>query len=533
VRKFVLITAILQLWLTPAFCQDPPPLHHDSFESVIITSFRASPDAVLEVGSTTISWATAYATSCTPSDGTGGWDSLSIDLPSGSKQIDIATLGTYTFTLACVGADDSIAIASDVVTVSPPVSISSFSASPDSFLEGGGTTLSWVTADATSCTPSGGTGVWDSLSIDLPSGSTQIDIAAEGTYTFTLTCDGVGGSAAVETEVVTVSRPVTISSFGALPDAVLEGGSTTLSWATADATSCTPSGGTGGWDALTLEFPNGSALIDIATAGTYTFTLTCGGAEGSTAVETEVVTVSPPVTISSFGALPDAFIEGGNTTISWATADATSCTPSGGAGGWDALTLELPTGSALIDIATAGTYTFTLTCGGVEGSTAVETEVVTVNPDVVVSNCGPSPLAGVIDPWVNFWGEEFPGPGFDTKHAVVPRTGYLALEFNTGDVVDWGILELVNSTWTSGLRTGALSECPGDFDVTTECIGSWGTGDALSWSTNDRFGACQLKANTTYYFNMTFTDGFDPTSSTCESLVWDHKCYARPQHFNR
>jgi len=532
VKKFVLIAAILQLWLTPAFCLDPPLLLNDSFESVIITSFRASPDAVLEVGNTTISWATAYATSCTPSGGTGGWDLLDIDLPSGSALIDLTTLGTHTFTLACVGADSSIAIANEVVTVSNPVSISSFGALPNSFLEGGNTTISWTTADATSCTPSGGAGGWDALTLELPNGSALIDIATAGTHTFTLTCDGAGGSAAVETAVVTVSRPVTVSSFGALPDSILEGGSTTLSWATADATSCTPSGGTGGWDALTLELPNGSALIDIASAGTYTFTLTCDGAEGSTAVETEVVTVSPPVTISSFSALPDAFIEGGNTTISWTTTDATSCTPSGGAGGWDTLTLALPDGSALIDIATAGTYTFTLTCDGAEGSTAVETAVVTVSPDSN-PNCDPSPLAGVIEPWASFWGVEFPGPSYDTKHAAVPGSGYLALEFNTGNVDDWAIVELVNSTWTSGIRTGAYSECPGDFDVTTECIGSWGTGDALTWSTNDRFGACQLKANTTYYFNMTFTDGFDPKSSTCESLVFDRQCYARPQYFNR
>jgi len=532
-KRFFLITTLLQFWFSPAFGEEPPPLFHDSFESVMITSFSASPDAILEVGITTISWATAYATSCTPSGGTDGWDLLSIDLPSGSVQIDITTVGTYTFTLACVGTDSSIAIANEVVTASLPVTISSFGASPDAFLEGGSTTLSWVTADAIACTPSGGTGGWNSLDIDLPGGSAQIDITTAGTYTFTLTCDGVGGSAAVETEVVTVSQPVTISSFGASPDSILEGGNTTLSWATANAASCTPSGGTGGWDLLSIDLPSGSTQIDIASAGTYTFTLTCDGDGGSSAVETEVVTVSQPVTISSFSASPDSFTEGGSTSLSWVTADATSCTPSGGAGGWDLLGIDLPGGSAQIDIATAGIYTFTLSCDGVGGSADVETEVVTVSPEPTNPSCDPPPLYGVTEPWADFWGVEFPGPSFDTKHAAVTKSGYLALEFNTGDVVDWGLLELVNSTWTAGLRTGALSECPGDFDVASECIGHWGTGDALAWATNGIIGTCQLKANTTYYFNMTFTDGFDPTSSTCESLVWDNTCYARVQHFNR
>ena len=135
-KRVVLIITILQFWISPAFCEDPPPLLNDSFESVIISSFSASPDSILEGESTTISWVTAYATSCTTSGGTGGWDSLDIGLPSGSAPIDIATAGIYTFTLACVGADNSIAVKNEVVTASPPVTITSFSAAPDSFLEG-------------------------------------------------------------------------------------------------------------------------------------------------------------------------------------------------------------------------------------------------------------------------------------------------------------------------------------------------------------------------------------------------------------
>ena len=87
----------------------------------------------------------------------------------------------------------------------PPgeVAITSFSASPLNITEGQNTTLSWTTANASSCTPTGSTGDWSSHTIGLPNGSTSILITSAGTYTFGLTCQGASGDPVSRSVVVT------------------------------------------------------------------------------------------------------------------------------------------------------------------------------------------------------------------------------------------------------------------------------------------------------------------------------------------
>jgi hypothetical protein len=138
-------------------------------------------------------------------------------------------------------------------------------------------------------------------------------------------------------------------------------------------------------------------------------------------------------------------------------------------------------------------------------------------------------LIGETFPWTSFWDASFPGPVYGDEYGVVFRSGYLAVEFNTGDVVDHGLLVTVGTTLTSGTRLGSVSECAGDFDVEPECQHSWGIGGGITWATDGTPGACQLKPNTTYYFNVTFTDGVDLHSTTCDKSP----CWARFQHVNR
>jgi len=137
--------------------------------------------------------------------------------------------------------------------------------------------------------------------------------------------------------------------------------------------------------------------------------------------------------------------------------------------------------------------------------------------EVVVPPCDPSPLSGLISLWSNYWQKEFPEPNFDNKFATIPKNGFLALEFNSGDTIGDGKLTTIETTATDGLRFGTLSTCPGDFDVEPECDHVWGVGGSIRWETNGRVGACHLEPNTTYYFNVTFTDGQSPGTSSCDS----------------
>ena len=237
-----------------------------------------------------------------------------------------------------------------------------------------------------------------------------------------------------------------------------------------------------------------------------------------------------PTEITDFSALPSTVEEGQPTIISWATENADNCTATAP---FDDFNGPVPTnGFVEIIIATAGSYDFTLTCeGDLDPDNAMLT--VTVEEKTTTTNCEASPLTGVIKQWGEFWKEDFPGPGFEVVDTVVLKTGYVALEFNTGDVVDNALMVSVGNTFTAGIRTGTFSECPGDFDAAPECSHAWGLGGGITWATDDEDGACQLKPNTTYFFNLTFTDGFDSQSSTCESQVNSRECWATLQHVNR
>ena len=80
-----------------------------------------------------------------------------------------------------------------------------------------------------------------------------------------------------------------------------------------------------------------------------------------------------------------------------------------------------------------------------------------------------------------------------------------------------GTVEYASS---SGFRLNSISKLPGNYEVTEECkalhvsvSGYW------AWRTegSDFTGeACDLEPDTDYYWNITFTDGVNVGSSTCE-----------------
>jgi hypothetical protein len=256
----------------------------------------------------------------------------------------------------------------------------------------------------------------------------------------------------------------------------------------------------------------GTGTINISTTG-YTVT--------------KNTTSSTAVQISSFTASPAAFDKGGSTTVSWAAQNATSCTASDPLGEINGPVAS--SGSAVLTIVDAGSYQLTLTCQGSSGPVSraltITVREATVTPTVT---CATPTLSGVTNTWSSLWGVEFPGPGYSNENTAVPRSGYLAYKFETGTIVDKGLIVTVGNTRTSGVRTGTISQCPGDFDVGSRCDHVWGIGGGITWSTNGEPG-CKLKPNTTYYLNLTFTDGSDRNTSTCSSS----QCVATVQHVNQ
>jgi hypothetical protein len=146
-------------------------------------------------GSSTLSWSSTNATSCTAS---GAWSGTKST--SGSQSVSPSSTSTYTLT--CTGAGGS---ASDSATVtvgggSSALPTVSLTASPTSITAGGSSTLSWSSTNATSCTASGG---WSGTK--STNGSQSVSPTSNTTYT--LTCTGAGGSAS-NSATVTVTQPV-------------------------------------------------------------------------------------------------------------------------------------------------------------------------------------------------------------------------------------------------------------------------------------------------------------------------------------
>jgi hypothetical protein len=80
----------------------------------------------------------------------------------------------------------------------------------------------------------------------------------------------------------------------------------------------------------------GTSIGVINTAGSYTYTLTCAWAGGSGPGSFVIISVTsappPAASISTFTASPDSIVVGQSTAFAWSSANATSCTASGGTG---------------------------------------------------------------------------------------------------------------------------------------------------------------------------------------------------------
>lgn len=144
----------------------------------------------------------------------------------------------------------------------------SLSASSTSVASGSRVTLTWSSNRATSCTASGG---WTGGR--ATSGSESVGPLTSDT-TFTLSCSGDAGGA-VQQVTVRVGQGDGSIELTASPEYVEAGGSSTLSWNAAGASSCTASGGWSGSQPASGSFSVGPINT------TTTYQLNCSGPNGN------------------------------------------------------------------------------------------------------------------------------------------------------------------------------------------------------------------------------------------------------------
>jgi hypothetical protein len=291
----------------------------------------------------------------------------------------------------------------------------------------------------------------------------------------------------------------------------------TLRWGTSDAVSCTasssPVDALGDWNSTTVMGIAGPLTVNFPQAGILNIQLDCTGDNGST--DSKVVTAQVgSANISSFTITPSSATRGTNVTLTatWAS-DNTAGVGCAGSSNWPNSTALASSGSVPISVNNIQPGTqYTLTCFGEFDEDSKTIAIAVKEPQLV---CSTTLTSDTTRDWTSIFREEFPGPSSEQVRITIPTRGYYAVKFNTGDLSDAGFLTNIEASGTSGYRYGSVSQCPGDFNVKDECQHKWGDTGGIFWDTDANDGRCILEQNTTYYWNMTFTDGAAPNSSRC------------------
>jgi hypothetical protein len=229
-----------------------------------VVTLAASPAAIASGQSSTLTWSSTNATACTAG---GGWTGTKTT--SGSQSV--SPTSTTTYRLSCTGTGGAGSDSATVTIVAAPTV--SLAAAPDTVAAGTASTLTWSSTNATGCTASGG---WTGTK--ATSGSQSVSPGA--TTKYGLTCTGPGGTAS-DSAIVTVLAAPTVT-LTADPATITSGQSSTLTWSSTGATTCTASGGWAGTKTT-------SGTQSVSPTGTTTYTLACTGAGGTT---TRSVTVT-------------------------------------------------------------------------------------------------------------------------------------------------------------------------------------------------------------------------------------------------
>ncbi len=333
-----------------------------------VMSFAAAPTNVADGGTTILSWSSTDALRCEASGGWSGAQATEGSFTTGP----LTTSQTYVLSCAGLGGTTTIQVPVQVAAAPPPVTppsapVTSLTASPTSIAAGGTSTLTWSATNANSCVASG---AWSG---SKATHGTQTVGPLNANSSFALVCTGSGGSNSATTTVV-VRQPSAAPtlSFAASPLSVASGGSSTLTWSGANATSCVASGAWTGTKAV-----SGSSSTGPLTAG-KTYTLACTGAGGTVTRSASVSIAAAGAPTLTFSAAPSSVKSGSASQLTWSTTNATSCSASGGWTGTKATSGTQSTG-ALTDGAS-----YTMTCSGAGGS-ASQTASVAIIPAPTLS----------------------------------------------------------------------------------------------------------------------------------------------------
>jgi uncharacterized repeat protein (TIGR03803 family) len=241
-------------------------------------TLTATPNSVTLGQSSTLTWTSTNATSCTASGAWNGGEPV-----SGSLGVTPSAAGAQTYTLTCTGAGGSAMASATLSAVAPvvPAPTVTLADNPTSITVGQSSTLTWTSTNATSCSASGG---WSGT--EAVAGTQVVTPTATGTTTFTLTCAGSGGSASASAPLVVNAAPASTVTLTASPTSISVGQNVVVTWSSTNATSCTASGA---WTGTLAT--HGSITETPSVAGTSIYTLMCSGSGNAATTASATVTV--------------------------------------------------------------------------------------------------------------------------------------------------------------------------------------------------------------------------------------------------
>jgi len=377
-----------------------------------ISTFSANPATITAGNSTTLSWATSNAVSCSVTPG-GPTDTTATSW----QTMAFSSAGTTTYTLTCKNSAGVTTNATTTVTVQPapmPPSNVVLTTSATSIQSRQSVTLSWTSVGSTSCTLNPGSYVASGSS------SSKVVNNLKSTTTFKVTCTNNAGSTDSNSVLVQVtsgkstgSQSPLISSFEARPSSTDVNGTSTLYWSTsnvvADGCRLSPS-------PLTTASANGQWTTPPLTTST-SYTLTCKNNKNETTSKSLSVMVasqpapaapapatseqiaaptkstSPTVTATTGQSVVNTQVNGKATRGQLVTLEASTVTDAAKVG--NITKVEFYNGSTLMQTVAAapfalntesmqpGTYSITQRTYFDDGSTSQQSQIVTIEAQTV------------------------------------------------------------------------------------------------------------------------------------------------------
>ncbi len=307
-------------------------------------SITATPETILSVGISTLSWNAENADSISIEPGIGPVDA------AGSYTVTPAETTTYTIT--ATGPGGSVSDQATVTVSIIPQPVVTLNASSTDIFEGDSVILTWTSTDADTCE------ILPNIGSVALNGS--VEVTPTATTTYALTATGPGGTTTSSVTITVSPIPVPVVTLTANPESIFEGESSVLSWDSANVTDAEIDQGVG-----TVSL---SGSLPVSPAETTTYTITVIGPEGA-ATDSVTITVSaPPLPIVSISATPATIASGETTELSWYSEYADTCVISPDIG---AIALS---GSEIISPERTTTYIITATGAG--GSATAQVKVI-------------------------------------------------------------------------------------------------------------------------------------------------------------